>query len=66
MDDYLIITGGFSTTATTTAAVSMYDKTGWLMNLTSLNTGRKEGYIGGVVNLFSFVHSHSESVLYET
>ena len=51
MDDYLIITGGFSTTATTTAAVSMYDKTGWLMDLTSLNTGRKEGYIGGVVNL---------------
>jgi len=40
VDDYLIITGGFSTTATTTAAVSMYDKTGWLMDLTSLNTGR--------------------------
>ena len=36
LDEYLIVTGGFSTKAT----VSKYNITGWMMDLTSLNTGR--------------------------
>ena len=36
MDKYVVITGGYYTKAT----VSKYDKTGWMMDLTSLNSGR--------------------------
>ena len=38
MDDYFIITGGKYLSGTT---VSKYDKRGWEMDLTSLNTGRR-------------------------
>ena len=38
MDDYFIITGGRYLSGTT---VSKYDKRGWEMDLTSLNTGRR-------------------------
>ena len=37
MDDYLIITGGYPAVTT----VSKYDKRGWVLDLTSLNTGRR-------------------------
>merc|ERR1719378_1043471 len=38
LDDYLIITGGGNPSVTT---VSKYNKNGWVMDLTSMNTGRR-------------------------
>merc|ERR1719342_514219 len=37
LDDYFVITGGSPSVTT----VSKYDKNGWVMDLTSMNTGRR-------------------------